>query len=148
MKCPLLTASLLALSLVTACGGTASPPPVASSAAAKPASVTPAGSAAASAKPSGLTKISSFYSTVSPTFAPMWIAKEAGIFAKNGLDVDVQLIQNPQGTAALLSNQVQIGLGGAALPNAIASGFCAVGVGAIGNRHLWSTVPLGERANS
>jgi NitT/TauT family transport system substrate-binding protein len=92
--------------ILAACGGTAAPAP--SSAPAKPAA---SASAPASATPG---KISSFYSTVSATFTPMWIAKEAGIFQKNGLDVDVQLIQNPQGTAALLANQVQIGLGGAA----------------------------------
>ncbi|HEY8694227.1 MAG TPA: ABC transporter substrate-binding protein, partial [Chloroflexota bacterium] len=90
----------------------------AASALAKPPASAPA-SAPTSAKPaaSGAAtpgKITAFYSTVSPTFAPMWIAKEAGIFQKNGLDVDVQLLQNPQGTAALIANQVQIGIGGAA----------------------------------
>ncbi|HVA25309.1 MAG TPA: ABC transporter substrate-binding protein [Chloroflexota bacterium] len=124
--------------LLAACGGSANPPaPASSPAAASPstvpsavakaasapasaaASAKPPASAAASAKPvtsSAPTpgKISSFYSTVSPTFAPLWIAKEAGIFQKNGLNVDVQLIQNPGGTAALIANQVQIGIGGAA----------------------------------
>ena len=129
--------------LLAACGGSAAPSAPASSAAAKPpasaaaaASAKPAASAAAkpaasaSAKPaasgSGAAsaaakpaagapgQIKSFYSTVSPTFTPLWIAKEAGIFQKNGLDVDVQLLQNPSGTAALLSNQVQLGLSGAA----------------------------------
>jgi NitT/TauT family transport system substrate-binding protein len=135
------TSSLLILgALLAACGGSAAPAPatsaaasVASSAAAKPSVVAsakpaasaatspkPAASAAASPKPAAsgaagaATKLTTFYSTVSPTFTPMWIAKEAGIFQKNGLDVDVQLMQNPSGTAALLANQVQLGLSGAA----------------------------------
>jgi ABC-type nitrate/sulfonate/bicarbonate transport system substrate-binding protein len=123
--------------LLAACGGSAAPAaptssPPASAAAPKPASAPasakPASSAAAKPAASGSAvasaaakpaagapgQIKSFYSTVSPTFTPLWIAKEAGIFQKNGLDVDVQLLQNPSGTAALLANQVQIGLSGAA----------------------------------
>lgn len=124
-------APFVAAILLAACGGAAAPStppsaaaPASASAAAKPVASANASTAAkpaastsasAAAPASGATtKISAFYSTVSATFTPMWIAKEGGIFQKNGLDVDVQLIQNPQGTAALLSNQVQIGLGGAA----------------------------------
>jgi len=132
--------SLLLAAALTACGGAAAPasapsspasPPATAAASAKPAASAPS-SAAASAKPaasgsaagapavsgppapSGAVKISSFYSTLSATFTVMWVAKEAGIFQKNGLDVDVQLLQNPAGTTALLANQVQIGLSGAA----------------------------------
>jgi NitT/TauT family transport system substrate-binding protein len=124
-----------AASPAAAASSAAAKPAVASVAASAPASAKPAasasGGAAASAKPAAGAsggaaasaaakpaasggKITSFYSTVSPTFAPLWIAKEAGIFQKNGLDVDVQLLQNPQGTAALLANQVQLGLSGSA----------------------------------
>jgi NitT/TauT family transport system substrate-binding protein len=124
---PAAPASTSAAASVAAAPSSAAAKPAASvvaSASAKPAASS-AGSAGASAAAksaasgsasaaAGGQKISSFYSTVSATFTPLWIAKEAGIFQKNGLDVEVQLIQNPQGTAALLANQVQIGLGGAA----------------------------------
>jgi NitT/TauT family transport system substrate-binding protein len=91
----------------------------ASSASAKPAASARAGAQAVPPisgppAPAGAVKLTAFYSTVSATFTVMWLAKEAGLFQKNGLDVDVEYIQNPQGTAALLANQVQLGLSGAA----------------------------------
>ncbi|HLG74377.1 MAG TPA: ABC transporter substrate-binding protein [Chloroflexota bacterium] len=137
-----LSFAFLASVLLAACGGAAAPAqssapapasakPATSAAASAPASASakpaasgaasaagkPAASGAASAAAStsgGAVKLSAFYSTVSATFGVMWVAKEAGIFAKNGIDMDVQLIQNPNGTQALMANQVQLGLSGAA----------------------------------
>lgn len=105
-----------------AASAAASAKPAASTSAAGAASAKPAASAGAQTvppisgppAPSGAVKLTAFYSTISATFTVMWLAKEAGIFQKNGLDVDVQYIQNPQGTAAMLANQVQLGLSGAA----------------------------------
>ena len=57
------------------------------------------------------------YPSISGAQAVLWIAKETGIFRKNGLDVDlVYLTGGPRSMAALLSNQLQvIGTGGNAL---------------------------------
>jgi NitT/TauT family transport system substrate-binding protein len=105
-------ALLAVATLLAACGGVASPATSSPTPSAAP-SAQPAARAGPSATPS-LTPIRTYYSTVSATYTPLWLAKEAGIFEKNGLDADVRLMQNPSGTAALLANQVDIGLGGAA----------------------------------
>jgi ABC-type nitrate/sulfonate/bicarbonate transport system substrate-binding protein len=47
-----------------------------------------------------------------PNELPEWIAQDAGIFTKNGLEVEFQTIQTANLTAALLSGQVQITSGG------------------------------------
>ena len=63
------------------------------------------------------------YSNVVPDNLPVWIAKEAGIFSKNGLDVDLQLIQSTQGMSALLSGQTQLAdIGGSEALSADAEG--------------------------
>jgi len=55
--------------------------------------------------------------SISGAQAVLWIAKETGIFRKNGLDVDlVYITGGPRSMAALLSGQLQvIGTGGNAL---------------------------------
>jgi len=64
---------------------------------------------------SGPTKISVGYSNVSVDFLATWVAKEAGIFDKNGLDVDLELVSGGSRTmAALLSGEMQISLQGGA----------------------------------
>jgi NitT/TauT family transport system substrate-binding protein len=57
------------------------------------------------------------YPSISGAQAVLWIAKETGIFRKNGLDVDlVYITGGPRSMAALLSGQLQvIGTGGNAL---------------------------------
>jgi NitT/TauT family transport system substrate-binding protein len=52
------------------------------------------------------------YAAPIPNILPEWIAKDAGIFEKNGLDVEFQTIQTANLAAALLSGQVQITAGG------------------------------------
>ncbi|HLY64675.1 MAG TPA: ABC transporter substrate-binding protein, partial [Chloroflexota bacterium] len=118
------TPAAAAASTKPAASTPASGKPAASAAASAAASGKPAASASAGTQavppisgppaPAGATKLTAFYSTISATFTVMWLAKEAGLFQKNGLDVDVEYIQNPQGTAAMLANQVQLGLSGAA----------------------------------
>jgi NitT/TauT family transport system substrate-binding protein len=49
------------------------------------------------------------YSEVVGVHAPEWAAVEDGTFTKNGLNVDVRLIESSLGVGALLSNQIQIG---------------------------------------
>ena len=57
------------------------------------------------------------YPSISGAQAVLWIAKETGIFRKNGLDADlVYITGGPRSMAALLSGQLQvIGTGGNAL---------------------------------
>jgi len=85
------------LLLVTACGG-----PVATSAA-------PSVASTASGTPvPARVKIVVSYSNVLADYFPAYVAKEAGIFDKNFLDVDLQLIASTTGLPALLAGQTQI----------------------------------------
>src|SRR5262245_38409038 len=74
-----------------------------------------------SAQSSSLT---AFYTAPVVSMAPMWIAKEAGFFKKQGLDVRLVFIASgPLGTTAILSGEVDVGIiGGFAPTRAIAGG--------------------------
>ena len=93
------------MTLVAACGGTSSPAP------ASPALVTPSASGAATPRPSPVA-LKMAIPTMSADFLWVYIAKDAGIFADNGIDADVQYIASTQSMAALLAGQVDISLGG------------------------------------
>jgi ABC-type nitrate/sulfonate/bicarbonate transport system substrate-binding protein len=118
--------------LLAACGGAAAPsnapastaaPTSASASAAastKPAasgsaSAKPAGSAAASASasasiaPAKPGQVIAAFSEIVSSNAPLWVAKDGGYFEKNGLDVDVRLIESSLVVGALLAGQVQYG---------------------------------------
>jgi NitT/TauT family transport system substrate-binding protein len=75
-----------------------------------PAPPPPAPAATATTPP--LTRVATAYSTTSTSDLPLWVAKESGLFAQHGLDVDVQLIQNPGTTAALLAGQIDVAFEG------------------------------------
>ncbi|HVR88384.1 MAG TPA: ABC transporter substrate-binding protein [Candidatus Limnocylindria bacterium] len=54
---------------------------------------------------------------------PIWMASEAGLFAKQALDVDVRYIAGPTSMAALLSGETQVAhIGGAEALSAVAGG--------------------------
>ena len=143
--------ALLLGGLLAACGGGAaapsSPPPAsvqapaasakpaASAASAKPAasaSAKPAG--AASGKPAASAKVASVapaqpgqilaaYSEIVTSNLPMWAAKEGGIYQKNGINVDLRLIESSLSIGALLAGQVQVaGVGGSETLAAAVSG--------------------------
>jgi NitT/TauT family transport system substrate-binding protein len=57
-------------------------------------------------------KIGIAYSNLIADSLPLWVARESGIFAKNGLDVDLQYIASVNAFAALLAGQVQASSGG------------------------------------
>src|SRR5207302_11405702 len=57
-------------------------------------------------------KIGIAYSNLIADSLSLWVAKESGIFAKNGLDVDLQYIASVNAFAALLAGQVQASSGG------------------------------------
>ena len=68
--------------------------------------------------------LTAFYTAPVVSMAPMWIAKEAGFFKKQGLDVKLVFIASgPLGTTAILSGDVDVGIiGGFAPTRAIAGG--------------------------
>ena len=68
--------------------------------------------------------LTAFYTAPVVSMAPMWIAKEAGFFKKQGLDVKLVFIASgPMGTTSILSGDVDVGIiGGFAPTRAIAGG--------------------------
>ena len=74
-------------------------------------------------------KIVVSYSNVLADFFPAYVAKEAGIFDQNFLDVDLQLIASTTGLPALLAGQTQIAhIGGSeALTTTAGGGDVVVG---------------------
>lgn len=68
--------------------------------------------------------LTAFYTAPVVSMAPMWIAKEAGFFKKQGLDVKLVFIASgPIGTAAVLAGEVDVGIiGGFAPTRAILGG--------------------------
>jgi NitT/TauT family transport system substrate-binding protein len=87
-----------------------------------------------------LTKMTVGYSAMTSAHLPAWLAKETGIFAKNGLDV--QLVYVRAGTTvvmALLSNQSQISqVGGSSIVGASLRGADAVMIaGGIATSEFW-----------
>jgi ABC-type nitrate/sulfonate/bicarbonate transport system substrate-binding protein len=60
-----------------------------------------------SAMPSHKIKMS--FAAISGAVAPLWVAKDLGFFEKNGLDVDLVLIQSgPRSVSALLSGEMPV----------------------------------------
>src|SRR3982074_3596527 len=57
-------------------------------------------------------KLSMAFSNLIADSLSLWVAKESGIFAKNGLDVDLQYIASVNAFAAVLAGQVQASSGG------------------------------------
>lgn len=79
------------------------------------------------------TKLTAAYGTITSGYSVLWITKEAGIFAQNGLDVDLLLIQSsPILAAAMLSGNVPVAImGGAAAVNSNLSGSDLVLIGSL-----------------
>src|SRR5256885_4377502 len=59
-------------------------------------------------------KIGIAYSNLIADSLSLWVARESGIFARNGLDVDLQYIASSNAFAALLAGQGQAASGGGA----------------------------------
>ncbi len=78
-------------------------------------------------------KLAVAYSNISADFLAPWVAREAGIFDKNRLDVDLQLVSGGKNTmTTLLSGQMQIvQLGGAESLSAAAEGADLVVLGTL-----------------
>ncbi len=68
-------------------------------------------------------KILLAHGAISANVAPLWIAKEQGLFRKHGLDVDLVFIIAGRATQAMLAGQVPVGLVGAThVTNAVTGG--------------------------
>lgn len=81
------------------------------------------------------TRLSVAYTGVGPTHLPVWIAKETGIFARNGLDVQVVKAQAAVATMSLLSGEVgfiQAAAPAVVLSNLSGSGTVYVASGYVG----------------
>jgi ABC-type nitrate/sulfonate/bicarbonate transport system substrate-binding protein len=61
----------------------------------------------APAKAIALEKITASYGAISGSSAPIWVAKEAHLFEKQGLDVDLVYIPGPRNIMALVGGSVQ-----------------------------------------
>ena len=108
-----LATTMAAALVITACGGSGT---TGTGATAVSATSTPT--------PQLRAKVVVSYGSVNGDNLPMWVAKEAGIFDRNGLDVELQLVSSSAVVmAALLSNQVQVAqLGGSEAVQASAGG--------------------------
>jgi len=84
-------------------------------------------------------KLTVSYSNVIATNLPLWVAKEAGIFDRHGLDADVVLIESIQGIAALIAGNTHVAhIGGSEVLSAAAGGADLVIVG--GTVPVWPYV--------
>jgi NitT/TauT family transport system substrate-binding protein len=77
--------------------------------------ITPSG--AATAMPRQLRPLKTTYPTTAATQAPLWLARDAGIFAELGLDVEMALVTTgPTLLGAILSGETPISLAGGNQP--------------------------------
>ena len=113
-----IAALAISMAVVIGCGGSGSPAAVASPTSAA------ATTAAASTPPPAPVKVRAAYGNVTPANLAPFYAKETGIFLKNGLDVDLTLIDGGgKAMAALLGNSVDIAqLGGTETMSAYVGG--------------------------
>ncbi len=127
---------LAGLALVLAsCGSSAAPaapstPASVAAASAKPPASVPASTAQeASAQAGQAPKLVVAYAAVIGAVLPEWVADAAGIFQKNGLDVELTYIESSKGMASLIAGQIQVtGLGAPEVVSATAAGADVVPV--------------------
>jgi NitT/TauT family transport system substrate-binding protein len=98
-------ATTVLLIMACASSATAPAPQPAASAAQPAAAVAPAPSAA----PAPLTKLNVVYNNQSDGMIPLWLPLDAGIFAKHGLDVELEFAQGTAATQAMVAGQYDVG---------------------------------------
>ena len=93
---------------------------------------------------SKLEKLHVGYSAQAGSLAPIWITKEAGIFKKHGLDVELLFIPGgPTAAAAMLSGEVPIAVvGGPAVVSSNLAGSDLVMVAGIVNTFAFQIVTV------
>jgi NitT/TauT family transport system substrate-binding protein len=80
---------------------------------ASPSPVTPAPAAAPPAKPAATVTVKGAYAQASSVQGAVYVAREKGLFAKHGVNVELSQIGGTQQVAALLSGELQFGALGA-----------------------------------
>lgn len=89
--------------------------------------------AAVASAATSLNHIAVEYNQVTGVEIPVWVAQDAGIFRKNGLDVDLELIESNKGIPSLISGEVQFAdPGGSQVLGAVAGGADLVEVAVMG----------------
>ncbi len=87
---------------------------------------------AAAPPPKTLDKLTVSFSNITPSVLSLWVAKDAGIFEKNGLDVDLQNIAGGQVLmSAIVAGQTPIGTLGGSEALSAASGGADISVIAV-----------------
>jgi len=80
----------------------------------------------------------------SGAYAPLWVAKDEGLFAKHGLDVSLRRLGPAAGIEALITGEVDLYAGGTAALTAAIDGADIVYIGSIVDRFVLSLfVPSG-----
>lgn len=82
------------------------------------------------------------YSAISPSFGALWVAKDIGIFDRNGLDAQLIFIQSsPTNIQALINNDIQVSISGAVgVVNSAIGGVDLVFIGAMYQSMLYHLV--------
>jgi NitT/TauT family transport system substrate-binding protein len=102
-------------------------------------SAEPAGSAAASAKAAGAATLNVSYAQASTGFGPLYVAKEEGFFARNGVEVNLKRVSGTAQVPALVANEVQLaGVGGNEVINADLGGASLVMIAACSDLPVFS----------
>jgi ABC-type nitrate/sulfonate/bicarbonate transport system substrate-binding protein len=91
-------------------------------------------------------KLTISYSAVSPSFGALWLAKESGFLARNGLDADLIFIQSsPTNIQALINNDVQISVSGSVgVVNSALSGLDLIFIGGMYQSMLYHLIADGS----
>lgn len=138
--------ALIAFALA-ACAPAPAPAPTPAPPTAAPAAPAATSAPAATAVPptataAPLVKIRSAYSAANPDWVAVWVAKEAGLFKKNGLDVEVTFISGGGNLAkVLVSGELQIGaLAPSSVVEATAAGSDLVVIAGLVNRMNYDLV--------
>ena len=86
------------------------------------------------------------YSAQAGAFAPIWITKEAGLFKKNGLDVDLVFIPGgPTAASALMAGEMQVvAMAGPAIVTSNLAGSDLVMIAGIVNTFAFQFVTIKE----
>jgi NitT/TauT family transport system substrate-binding protein len=98
--------------MLGACSPAAQPAAPAATSALAPTTTAVATAPAAAAASGPAKKIGIAYSNLIADSLALWVARESGIFTRNGLEVDLQYIASSNAFAALLAGQVQASSGG------------------------------------
>ncbi len=134
---PRALAAALLLGGLVAC---AAPPP-----ATAPAALAPSAAGAPAELPRRAVSIG--YAAPSASFLPIYVAQEGGIFARHGLDVSLQQIQNNAGMAALVSGELDVyDVASGSLVPAALSGADLVLIASDSNRTIFGLITTPDLA--